>query len=258
MQITRNFARCVLLFCVLFILPKFALADEISYNLDYSLDKLHVTAQTYDTGFISRVYDVVSYDGYDYCGEASAPMIPCKYVRFAVPYNATNISISCVRYGYPSIVNLDNSVYPVQQDFDGNTTEDQVYFTLPMSNYYFTPVGYPFERAWLVDDGFYHGCNRIITVAMCPFTYYGHLNRLEIARYNVTISYSTNSVAQVPASGGIVNLSDEIARVDTSLINREMNLLKGFVANPEQVESFAHGITPYAYPYPDIDNDPGG
>ncbi len=185
-------------------------------------------------------------------------MIPCKYVRFAVPYNATNISISCVRYGYPSIVNLDNSVYPVQQDFDGNTTEDQVYFTLPMSNYYFTPVGYPFERAWLVDDGFYHGCNRIITVAMCPFTYYGHLNRLEIARYNVTISYSTNSVAQVPASGGIVNLSDEIARVDTSLINREMNLLKGFVANPEQVESFAHGITPYAYPYPDIDNDPGG
>ena len=240
-------------FLTLLLAPSVASADAIIYTLDYDINKLHIVQDTVNQFIYSRV----SYDGYDFCGEVSAPMLPCKYVRFAVPYNATNISVSAMRIGTYSTINIPSQVYPVQQSYSGN---DSIFgFTLPDYGYYFSPMGYPDNQAWLVDDGFYHGVNRLITVGICPISYYGMFSRIELGKIRITINYLLNNNQGGNQAPGVqTDPIVSIARVNSNLASSETNRVKELVANPNQVESFARTIGPEMYPYPDIDNAPGG
>lgn len=170
-------------------------ANTISYNATYDFSKLTIGTDT--LGGIT--YSTVNYQGLMNGGETGMPSLPIDYIRFSVPYNATNLVLSSSIKSYSSFVNLDYLVYPQQTP---RTLEDttQVIIALPDSSAYYSNNDYPNQHAWIYDDAFFLGENRIITVAVIPLGYLhtttsnrlGLPNKIRLnLRYDLTDSLST-------------------------------------------------------------------
>ena len=175
----------------------------------------------------------VSYDGLYNGGEPGTPSLPIDYLRFSVPYNATNFTVTTTvgnMLMYPS----SHLVYPCQiPRMICDTTP--VIITLPDTAAYFSGSIYPSVRAWVADEGFLAGENHIVTVAVMP-----------IAFKHVNYGLMPNSVRQslsvtLNISYDISNVLDiyPFANCDESLRDEGYELTRSIVVNPQSVQSFA-------------------
>lgn len=178
-------------------------------------------------------YATVHYDGLYNGGAPGTPSLPVDYIRFSVPYNATNFTVTALPKNIYSSC-LDYPIYPCQEPrMISDTTP--VVITLPDSAVYFSGNDYPAQRAWVVDEGFLAGENHIVTVAVMPITYsytaYG-LNRHTFNKsksVKLTLNYDLNdSLAMYP-----------IVREDSVLREEGYAQTRSMVVNPGQVKSFA-------------------
>ncbi len=177
-------------------------------------------------------YATVGYGDLYNDGQPGMPYLPVDYLRFSVPYNATNFTVAATcPVMYKTTRNLSHLVYPSQPPRLMNDTTP-VIITLPDSTAYSAGGSYPMQQAWVVDEGFLDGENHIVTVAVMPFVYKrtSTSDKLEQwKRVNVKLQYDlSDSLAMYP-----------IVRNDSAMREDGYNLARSIVVNPGQVKTFA-------------------
>lgn len=204
--------------------------NRISYTVNYDYSNLTVGTDT--LGGVT--YATVGYEGLYNGGAPGTPSLPIDYIRFSVPYNATNFTVTATRIR-PSNRNLDYLVYPCQMPrlTDGSQAPP---VTLPDTAAYFSGNPYPTQVAWIADEGFLAGENHIVTVAVMPLRY----------------THSTSAdVLSLPLACNLVlryDLSDSLAmypivRNDSLLREEGYQLTQTMVVNPGEVKGFAPAYT---------------
>ncbi len=200
--------------------------NRITYAATYNYNKLTVGTDT--LGGVT--YATVSYDGLYNGGAPGMPSLPIDYIKFSVPHNATNFTVTATRIR-PSNRNLDYMVYPCQIPLltDGSPAPA---ITLPDTAAYFSGNPYPTQMAWIADEGFLAGENHIVTVAVMPLRY-THSTSADVLSLpmtcNLVLSYDlSDSLAMYP-----------IVRNDSLLREEGYQLTQSMVVNPTQVKGFA-------------------
>lgn len=181
-------------------------------------------------------YKTVHYGDLYNGGAPGTPSLPVEYIRFSVPYNATNFTVTAQPMNTLSFF-MNYAIYPCQVPRMMNDTTPVV-ITLPDSTAYYSGSEYPTQRAWIVDEGFLAGENHIVTVAVMPNSYkysatglYRHtLN--ESKTVNLTLSYDLNGTPSMYPIAG----TNESSRV----LGRQ--LTQSIVVNPDSVPGFAPPI----------------
>lgn len=207
-----------------------AAANQISHYLRYDGTPVIGT----DTlGGVT--YSTFSYGDLFNSGDPGKPSLPVDYIRFSVPYNATNFSAT-VTWRMNVTYNLDHLLFPCQAPRWMNDTTPAT-ITLPDTAAYYSGESYPSQRAWVVDEGFLEGENHIVTVAVMPFSY-SHSESSDLVSLRKTgtlrLSYElSDSLAIYP-----------IVREDSALREEGYRLAQSMVVNPNQVKSFTVSYNP--------------
>ena len=182
-------------------------------------------------------YTTVSYGDLYSDGAPGMPSLPIDYVRFSVPYNASNFSVTAT-LGNNMTQYIDHLVYPSQPPRMMSDTTPVV-ITLPDSAAYYSNSFYPSQPVWVVDEGFLAGENHIVTVAVMPIAYKHRATALsnndQLRRsgtVRITLRYDlSDSLAMHP-----------IVRSDTALRNEGYRLTQSMVVNPSNVVAYAPDI----------------
>lgn len=201
--------------------------NTIIHTASYDLSKITIGTDT--LGGVT--YNTVHYDGLYNDGAPGMPSLPVDYIRFSVPWNATNFTVSAALQNnlISSLSNL--LLYPCQPYWlMDDTTHHNI--VLPDSSAYYSNSYYPAQNAWVVDEGFLAGENHIITVAVMPVSYkhsksgnisINNLKKSQTVR--LTISYELrDSLAMYP-----------IVRQDDVLRREGYRLAQSMVVNPNNV-----------------------
>lgn len=213
------------------LLPLLAAAGVITYTATY--DYSNLTLGTDTLGGVT--YTTVHYDGLYNGGEPGMPSLPIDYIRFSVPYNATNFTVSA-GLGMTVISGISHLVYPCQPSRMMNDTTP-VTVTLPDTSAYYSNTLYPSHQAWVVDEGFLAGENHIVTVAVMPIAYKHSSSgrfRDEIRKTNSIYLSLSYDLANSSAVNPIIRQSD-------SLRNEGYELTRKLVVNGDSVEAFSPG-----------------
>ncbi len=182
-------------------------------------------------------YTTVNYGDLFNGGEPGTPSLPIDYLKFSVPYNATNFSVTATLSNNMTQY-IDHLVYPCQPPRMMSDTTPVV-VTLPDSATYGFNSFYPSQPAWVVDEGFLAGENHIVTVAVMPIAFKhktGVLSSSDQLRRSGTVRLTlrydlSDSLAMYP-----------IVRNDTALRNEGYRLTESMVVNPTNVEAYAPDI----------------
>lgn len=162
----------------------------------------------------------------DHLDMVGAPMLPVKYIRLSVPYNATDVSVTATSTS--SLTIIPRRIYPAQMPLTTNDEPDTISFVMD-SVIYSSNTYWPSNVAELVGDGFYLGENRIVTVAVYPLQYRPNNKML---RKNTQVRL----VVQYSLGGTPTNM---LVRRGGDLRLQEQESAKTIVRNPEQVHGFA-------------------
>lgn len=229
-------------------LPLSALAESITHTVTYDYSKLTIGTDT--LGGVT--YSTVSYDGLVNGGVPGAPSLPVDYIRFSVPYNATNFTVNATTH-YEVMVNIAQLVYPCQILRPMNdTTSWQI--TPPNSTYYSSGL-YPAQRAQVVDEGFLAGENHIVTVAVMPIAFRRQFNGM-FWRNQIAEPASISIVLTYQLSG--TPTTSVLVRKDTVLRNEGFELTRSMVVNPDWVrENAVPDTSAYVHYHDDINPGSG-
>ena len=207
--------------------------NTIIYTATYGSSGMTVGADT--LGGVT--YTTVNYGDLFNDGEPGKPSLPIDYLKFSVPYNATNFSVTATLSNNMTQY-IDHLVYPCQAPRMMSDTTPVV-INLPDSSVYYTNSFYPSQPAWVVDEGFLAGENHIVTVAVMPIAYKHKTGTLtsnnQLRRsgtVRLTLHYDlSDSLAMYP-----------IVRNDTALRREGYRLTQSMVVNPTNVEAYAPDI----------------
>ena len=144
-----------------------------------------------------------------------------------MPYDAYNFDIETTITNYSNI-NIPSILYPEQEGTITRVNQN-INFTVPNTNVY-TNV-YPTQIARFVEDGYLHGDNHIVTIAVYPISYDANNNRLQLNKtIDITLKYSSGD--------GITNLLVK-PLLRKNDIGRELAIssVKSIVTNAEDVSS---------------------
>ncbi len=198
--------------------------NRITYTASYNNNGLTIGTDT--LGGVT--YATISYEGLYNGGEPGMPSLPIDYLKFSVPYNATNFTVTATTRWASQ--NLNYLVYPCQSPWLISSPVPPI--VLPDTSAYYSGNSYPSQMAWIVDEGFLAGENHIVTVAVMPFRYTHSTNADVLSRAKncyVTLRYDlSDSLAMSP-----------IVRNDSLLREEGYLLTQSMVVNPGQVKNFA-------------------
>ena len=151
-------------------------------------------------------YSTVRYGDLYNGGEPGMPSLPIDYIRFSVPYNATNFTVTASPSRW-STANLSYLLYPCQMPWIPNDSIAPP-IMLPDTAAYYSGVSYPSQMAWVADEGFLAGENHIVTVAVMPFRYTHSSTSDEVRKcrnLNVRLNYELSDSLAMPINpnGGL-------------------------------------------------------
>ena len=202
--------------------------NRITYTASYNNNGLTIGTDT--LGGVT--YATVSYEDLYNGGEPGMPSLPIDYLKFSVPYNATNFTVTATTRWASQ--NLNYLVYPCQSPWMIGSPVPPI--MLPDTSAYYSGNSYPSQMAWIADEGFLAGENHIVTVAVMPFRYTHSINADVLSRAIncvVTLRYDfSDSLAMSP-----------IVRNDSLLREEGYQLTQSMVVNPGQVKNFAPAQT---------------
>lgn len=232
-------------------LPTLAVAETISHTI--TLNSSNLTIGTDTLGGVT--YTTIHYAGLDNHGAPGTPSLPVDYIRFSVPYNATNFTVTTTTR-FPLESKIPHMVYPCQTPRLMNDTSSWA-ITLPDSSIYFSGSYYPANLATIVDEGFLAGENHIVTVAVTPYSCIHVSNSM--TNYKKIKKPQSVTVKLTYQTGGPL-LTEPIVRRDTVLRNEGFALTRSMVVNPNAVRPNAvpdtsiymqlHGIVSPGQSYP--------
>lgn len=182
-------------------------------------------------------YATVHYEGLYNGGVPGTPSLPVDYIRFSVPYNATNFTVTAQPKNTYSL-GLNYPVYPCQEPRMMSDTTPVV-ITLPDSAAYYSGSDYPTQRAWVVDEGFLAGENHIVTVAVMPFAYRYSAS----GPYRHTLKQSDSIRLVLSYDLGDSLSTFPIVRDNATLREEAYELVQTFVVNPNAVTDNAPSVS---------------
>ena len=204
--------------------------NTIIHNATYDFSNLTIGSDT--LGGVT--YATISYGDLFNGGASGTPSLPIDYIRFSVPWNATNFTVSASLHN-SNTDNINRLVYPCQTPRMMNDTTP-VTITLPDSAVYYSNSYYPTQCAWVVDEGFLAGENHIVTVAVMPISFkhsgtgalaHNMLRKSQTVR--LTLNYQlSDSLPMYP-----------IVRQDSALRQEGYALTRSMVVNPTSVDTYA-------------------
>ncbi len=220
MKCFRDKTRWLMLAVVLMALPSMA---EVRDTVDFDF-----LARTYENITVgNETFIRYSFPDCDHIDQVGAPMLPVKYIRLSVPYNATNITVKPLCSWTPAFENKREYPAPVPLTTN-DTIPDQPELVID-SAIYMTDAYWPPAAAELVGEGFYMGENHIITVAVYPMLYNPVQNKMHnYTQVCVKVNYDLGGT---PAN--------MLVRRGGDLRQQEQQAAKAIVDNPHQVEGFA-------------------
>lgn len=192
----------------------------------------------------TTVVDSVSYLKIKYLdlwgeGSIGSPELPVHYLRFSVPYNATDFTVTVTgqnavteQYSLP--------VYPVQPPISSDLNASEQPFVAPDSAIYGSTQYSPATPVQVADEGFLDGDNHIVTIAVWPISY-APANGEILFRNSVTIrlDYTLRNGNTAPASAPTPTFR-AITRRNVQRVHRwGREQTKLMVVNPSQVDAFA-------------------
>lgn len=171
-------------------------------------------------------------------GEPGEPELPVKYITVSVPYNATNFTVNAQALN-PQTLQLQHRVYPAQTPRITSDTSPEA-FTEPDPAIYSADSFFPQKTAEIVNEGFYDGCNHVITVAIYPLRFNPVRRQLQLIRQiNLTVNFTLTGINTMPVKPVIKNVRT----------NESFEYVRSLVVNPNQVETFAPAAILNAPPY---------
>lgn len=213
--------------------PLFAEVGSITYTATYSPGNLSLGTDT--LGGVT--YTTVSYGDLSNGGQPGAPSLPVDYLRFSVPANAANFTVTASR-SMSLTQNINHLVYPCQQPRLFSDTSAWV-INPPNSSIYNSGYSYPSLSAcaWVADEGFLAGENHIITVALMPVTFRNRSLPLGMRQPELSLPFSITITLQYELSDSLAMYP--IVRGDMALRNEGYRLVQSMVVNPGSVAAFA-------------------
>ncbi len=202
---------------------------------------------TFDRNLLSidtTVVDSVSYLKLKYLdlwgeGSIGSPELPVHYLRFSVPYNATDFTVTITeqnavteQYSLP--------VYPVQPPIPTDLNAGEQPFVAPDSAIYGSNQYCPVTPVQVANEGFLDGDNHIVTIAVWPISY-APANGEILFRNSVTVrlDYTLRNGNTAPASAPAPTFR-AITRRNVQRVHRwGREQTKLMVVNPSQVDAFA-------------------
>lgn len=215
-------------------MPPVATAGSITHSVNFPSSGLHVWQDTVG----GEQYTRVSFDGNKTLSMPGAPELPVKYVRLVVPYNATNITVSCT-HGTVTNLSVSNYVIPSEEPQIADETVSTPQPLAPDTVIYNNNAFYPANLAEIASEGYFMGENHVITVAMYPVQYNPVTGQLmHYGSLTATVNYDTSEYCP--------NL---FMRNSATARYQDQVELAGLVDNPSQIASFApHVLGPSLYP----------
>lgn len=205
---------------------------QISHSITFDSSKLKMQSRVLDD---NKAYMVLEYEDCMINESVGQPSLPYKYLYFIVPNEPECFSIT-LNDSISEIVGLSTPLLPVQPPIATsiNSSIDKI-ISKNISLAYSKGI-YPEEIVKIVDDGYFDGDKRILTVRVSPVSY-NAINK-EIKFYTLidfTIRYEykltkTNSVKTSP-----VHSAKALVGVDLH------NRLK-FVENKSDINKFTQNI----------------
>lgn len=167
---------------------------------------------------------------------AGTPELPVHYLRFSVPCDATDFTVSvtgetttATRYTLP--------VYPTQPPIPSDRNTSEQLFVSPDNTVYSNNRYWPAVPVQVVDEGFLDGDNHIVTVAVWPISYAPTDGEI-LFRNSVTVrlDYSVKNAGSENPSR-LRAISRRATGRNNVRWGREE--AKRIVVNPAQVDGFA-------------------
>lgn len=221
--------RAVAVLVALFACLTLQAVNTITHTATYSPNKL--TTGTDTLGGVT--YATVAYEGLFNGGAPGTPSLPVDYLKFSVPHNATNFSVSASVNSTNTSIRIGYLVYPNQQPrLVSDTTGWSI--TLPDSIAYLPNVYHPTNAncAWVVDEGFLAGENHIVTVAVMPVAFY-HRRTTNMDRKTIRLSHSIDLTLSYDLSDSLATYP--VIRQDTALRSEGYRLTQSLVVNHTNV-----------------------
>ena len=229
----KTSTRAVAVLVALFACLTLQAVNTITYTATYSPNKL--TTGTDTLGGVT--YATVAYEGLFNGGAPGTPSLPVDYLKFSVPHNATNFSVSASVNSTNTSIRIGYLVYPNQQP---RLVSDTIGWsiTLPDSIAYLPNVYHPTNAncAWVVDEGFLAGENHIVTVAVMPVAFY-HRRTTNMDRKTIRLSHSIDLTLSYDLSDSLATYP--VIRQDTALRSEGYRLTQSLVVNPANVVNSA-------------------
>lgn len=171
----KNVIFLILLFCY----GSFAQASTNNFSIKFDIDSVDIE----EINISGNTYSYLTYRGLFYNSQKDCPMVPVKYVNISVPYNATDIKLSDIKYVYEADIKLPNKILYNSDAQTFEMLEDGFLF--------------PENNINIIGEGFYKGHHKIITLAIYPIQYDC---KNELCKFsseiNYSLSYTLNSEQQ--------------------------------------------------------------
>ena len=223
----------LILFFVLFVSCLNA-NSKISYSMSFDINKFY-----FETNSINDMdYKTIGYGDYIYYGNPGEPMLPCKILTFAIPYNAVNISITTTAnsndiYDFGILQPILKEQKTLWEDDCDEEMEERFkddLFAEPDSLIYNSRGFFPDDYAKIIFDGFIFGDIRVVKIVVCPVLYNPTNNMIKIAQdLALTINYEIDNNETTNF------VYEPIARHNSEIREEETQKAKDYVVNPENL-----------------------
>ena len=227
MKITASRITAVAVALVAMVLPVHS-ENTVTYTATYDYSRLTTGTDT----LCGATYSTVHYEGLFNGGAPGSPSLPVDFIRFSVPYNATNFTVTATNV--PGETVTIGVGYPVYPCLESGSTGVSHSLTLPVTGYS-SGTSYPAQQAHVVHEGFLAGENHIVTVEVSPCTYThtpdGRLTDAVTVNKAIvlTLGYELDGRGPVPMC--------LVTRRDTTLRNKGFEQACALVVNPGDVRS---------------------
>ena len=202
----------------------FILNAQITHTVSFATSDLTITTTI---GEDNITYNKINVKDLFPDGDVASPELPIRFIKLIIPTDK-DAGIVVINQSTKLDYTLTNKVYPIQPAQPISISSFPPDFVAPNPLIYNSSTPYPADMVKIVNQGYFDGKNKIVTIAICPFKYYPTLNKLEYyTNINFTVSF--------------VNSSTTGVQVNKRLISSQKlydGILSTMVDNPENIAQY--------------------
>ena len=146
-------------------LMSIALSGQVTHTLTFNKD-FNVLSECLQDG---NLYSKIEWDNMEEYSKEGYPVIPVKYIRLLIPYNAKVESVN-IRKSQAETVNIKHPLPPGQKDIPFTTVIEEAGLVNGLESIYKSGRAYPEKTVEILEHDIFRG-NKIVTLAVYPFQY---------------------------------------------------------------------------------------